>query len=178
MSERDDRPGKAAGHQAPSSSQAHTDILAMLNKDAASEAPERGATLVAFYAQFVENEVDWEDSALHIIYRVGERWTAFILSILKCGTFRHSELLRIINFFSSNIDAPAISQRILTQKLRVLERDGLLMRIVWPTVPPRTDYSLTPLGKQLADMMDALVEWCLRHKPEIEDAQQAFDARQ
>jgi DNA-binding HxlR family transcriptional regulator len=84
------------------------------------------------------------------------------------GPLRFNELKRMIG---------GISQRMLTLTLRGLERDGLLTRTVFPTIPPRVDYELTDLGRGLAQPVQALGKWAFEHLPEIEGARTSFDAR-
>jgi DNA-binding HxlR family transcriptional regulator len=81
---------------------------------------------------------------------------------------RFNELRRTIN---------AISQRMLTLTLRGLERDGLVVRTVYPTIPPRVEYKLTTLGRTLREPLGAVAEWVRTHRPAIEQAREAFDAR-
>jgi DNA-binding HxlR family transcriptional regulator len=71
-----------------------------------------------------------------------------------------------------------ISQRMLTLTLRGLERDGLLTRTVYPTIPPRVEYTLTPLGRSLSKPVASLGDWALKHREEIEAAKREFDRRE
>jgi DNA-binding HxlR family transcriptional regulator len=70
-----------------------------------------------------------------------------------------------------------ISQRMLTLTLRQLERDGIINRKIYPTVPPKVEYWLTPLGQTLLDTMQSLVDWTITHREEIVSARDAYDAR-
>jgi len=88
--------------------------------------------------------------------------------ILAEGPCRFNALKRMID---------GISQRMLTLTLRGLERDGLVTRTVFPTVPPRVDYALTELGRSLCEPVIALGTWATDHRAEIDAARQAFDAR-
>jgi DNA-binding HxlR family transcriptional regulator len=92
--------------------------------------------------------------------------SVLIVSRLGEGPMRFNELKRTIG---------GISQRMLTLTLRNLERDGLLTRTVFPTVPPRVDYVLTPLGRSLLVPVSALGDWALKNRARIEGAQSAFD---
>ncbi|MCA6122720.1 helix-turn-helix transcriptional regulator [Bradyrhizobium sp. WSM 1704] len=103
-----------------------------------------------------------------VLSRVGDKWSVLVIMLLIDGPRRFNELKRMIN---------GISQRMLTLTLRGLERDGLLTRTVFPTVPPRVDYELTALGRGLAKPVRALGEWAFAHLPEIEGARSRFDAR-
>jgi DNA-binding HxlR family transcriptional regulator len=103
-----------------------------------------------------------------VLSRVGDKWSVFVIMMLMDGPKRFNELKRMIN---------GISQRMLTLTLRGLERDGLVTRTVFPTIPPRVDYELTDLGRGLAKPVKALGEWAFAHLPEIEGARGKFDAR-
>lgn len=101
-----------------------------------------------------------------VLARIGDKWSVLIVSRLGEGPRRFNELKRTIG---------GISQRMLTLTLRNLERDGLITRTVFPTVPPRVDYALTSLGRSLLVPVSALGDWALKNRPKIEDAQRAFD---
>jgi len=103
-----------------------------------------------------------------VLERVGEKWALTVISELGKGTRRFSELRR---------DIPGISQRMLTSTLRGLERDGLVRRTVYPVVPPRVDYALTPLGETLLDTVLKLINWALEHVDDIDEARRRYDAR-
>ena len=103
-----------------------------------------------------------------VLARVGDKWSVFVIMMLGDGPKRFNELKRQIG---------GISQRMLTLTLRGLERDGLITRTVFPTIPPRVDYELTDLGRGLWKPVQALGEWVFQHKDQIEDARQKFDAR-
>ena len=104
-----------------------------------------------------------------VLARIGEKWSVLIIMNLSDGPRRFSELKRSID---------GISQRMLTLCLRGLERDGLVKRTVYPVVPPRVDYELTPLGHSLREPVIALGNWAQRHLTEIYDARVAFDQRE
>ncbi|KPG00236.1 transcriptional regulator [Rhodopseudomonas sp. AAP120] len=103
-----------------------------------------------------------------VLSRVGDKWTVLVIMLLRERPRRFNELKRMVG---------GISQRMLTLTLRGLERDGLVTRTVFPTVPPRVDYELTPLGHGLSQPVQALGTWALEHLPEIETARRAFDER-
>ena len=103
-----------------------------------------------------------------VLGRVGDKWSVLIISRLGDGTCRFNELKRMIG---------GISQRKLTLTLRGLERDGLVTRTVFPTVPPRVEYELTALGHSLREPVDALAQWALEHQPEIATANRLYDQR-
>lgn len=103
-----------------------------------------------------------------ILDRIADKWTTLVIGILSTRpTVRFTELRRAIE---------GISQKMLTQTLRELERDGLVTRTVFATVPPRVDYALTPLGRTLGEPLHALETWATQHMGAIRDAQQRFDA--
>jgi len=103
-----------------------------------------------------------------VLARVGDKWSVFVIMMLGDGPKRFNELKRMIG---------GISQRMLTLTLRGLERDGLITRTVFPTIPPRVDYELTNLGRGLSKPVQALGEWVFQHKQEIESAREKFDGR-
>jgi DNA-binding HxlR family transcriptional regulator len=101
-----------------------------------------------------------------ILDRIGDKWSLYIIATLNDGSRRFNELKREIE---------GISQRMLTLTLRGLERDGLVTRTVFPTIPPRVDYALTPLGATLLEPVMALVMWAEKNKQPIEEARERFD---
>ncbi len=101
-----------------------------------------------------------------ILQRIGDKWTVLIIILLGNGSLRFSELRKQV----SNI-----SQRMLTFTLRGLERDGLVTRTVTPTVPPRVDYALTPLGYSLLEPLNSLGTWAKENADDIARAQVQFD---
>lgn len=124
----------------------------------------------------LEQNVRPESPTLHMWQIIGDRWAPLILFILSTGTFRHSELQRVVNVFSEMSDATPISQRVLTLKLRMLERDGFLTRTVWPIVPPRADYALTPLGQSLIQLLEQVVSWSEKNGAKMVAAQRNYDS--
>lgn len=107
--------------------------------------------------------------AREMLARIGDKWSVSVIHLLDdAGTMRFNEL-------RSNVDG--ISQRMLTVTLRGLERDGLVTRKVYPEVPPRVEYSLTPLGRTLRQLVRGLVEWSGAHLEEVDAARAAYDAR-
>jgi len=103
-----------------------------------------------------------------VLQRIGDKWSMLIVSKLSDGTMRFSELRREI---------PSISQRMLTLSLRGLERDGLVMRTVTPSIPPRVDYELTSLGESLRVPICALSDWAIENIGTIHAAQAIYDGR-
>jgi DNA-binding HxlR family transcriptional regulator len=102
-----------------------------------------------------------------VLARVGGKWTVLVVSTLGDGPKRFNELRRALG---------SISQRMLTLTLRALERDGLVTRTMFPTIPPRVDYELTKLGRSLLEPVSALGTWARRNRPVIQDARRRFDA--
>jgi DNA-binding HxlR family transcriptional regulator len=100
--------------------------------------------------------------------RVGDKWSVFVIMLLGDGPRRFNEIKRMVG---------GISQRMLTLTLRGLERDGLVTRTVFPTIPPRVDYELTDLGRGLWQPVEALGKWAKENQTEIEDARARFDRR-
>ncbi|MFG2004453.1 winged helix-turn-helix transcriptional regulator [Spirillospora sp. NPDC048911] len=100
---------------------------------------------------------------------IGNKWVSLVVVALGLeGPMRYSEL-------AARIDG--VSQKMLTQTLRGLERDGLLTRTVTPSVPVRVDYELTPLGLSLLDTIRHLKEWAETHMPEVDRAREKYDER-
>jgi DNA-binding HxlR family transcriptional regulator len=102
-----------------------------------------------------------------ILARVGDKWTVLVVGVLGGGAKRFSEIRRALG---------SISQRMLTLTLRGLERDGLVTRTVFPTIPPRVDYELTKLGRSLLKPVNGLGLWARQNRAVIEDARRRFDA--
>lgn len=98
---------------------------------------------------------------------IADKWSVLVLGALMTGTLRHAELRRRIE---------GISQKMLTQNLRYLERSGLVRREIFPEVPPHVEYSLTPLGATLAGPIAALVGWAEDHMHEVSDARAVTSA--
>lgn len=103
-----------------------------------------------------------------VLDRVGDKWSVYVIHLLGQGTHRFSELKRNI---------VGISQRMLTVTLRGLERDGLVERTIYPEVPPRVEYALTPLGQSLLSTVCDLLAWAETHRDEVEAARVVYDER-
>jgi DNA-binding HxlR family transcriptional regulator len=101
-----------------------------------------------------------------VLARIGDKWSVLVVSRLGEKPLRFNELRRSIG---------GISQRMLTLTLRGLERDGLITRTMFPTIPPRVDYALTPLGRDLLEPVSALGAWAIRNQEKIARAREAFD---
>jgi DNA-binding HxlR family transcriptional regulator len=103
-----------------------------------------------------------------ILGRVGDKWTVLIVMLLREGPRRFNDIKRTVG---------GISQQMLTRTLKNLERDGMVLRTVYPTVPPQVEYKLTPLGHSLAEPVIGLGEWAQRNMDEIEQQRAVYDRR-
>ena len=101
-----------------------------------------------------------------VLSRVGDKWTVLVVETLGPGPKRFNELRRGLG---------SISQRMLTLTLRALERDGLVTRTVFPTIPPRVDYELTRLGRSLLEPVNGLSAWARANRVAMETARRTFD---
>lgn len=101
-----------------------------------------------------------------ILSRIGDKWSVLVIMLLGEGPRRFNEIKRMVG---------GISQRMLTLTLRGLERDGLVTRTIFPTIPPRVDYELTELGHSLKEPVEHLGSWAFAHLPEIQSARERFD---
>ncbi|WP_278261622.1 helix-turn-helix domain-containing protein [Nocardia sp. AG03] len=106
--------------------------------------------------------------ARQLLDRIGDKWVSLTVNALADGPLRYSEL---------NQRLAGVSQKMLTQTLRNLERDGLLTRTVLPEVPVRVDYRLTPLGEELLPVMRTIKSWAEDHMDQVLRARAAYDAR-
>lgn len=103
-----------------------------------------------------------------VLARVGDKWTVLVVTFLGDGPKRFSELQRAV---------AGISQKMLTTTLRNLERDGFCTRKVFPTVPPRVDYELTKLGRDLLVPVRTLVDWAVTNRQRLEAARRRAEKR-
>lgn len=103
-----------------------------------------------------------------ILDRVGDKWTALVISNLAAGPLRFTEIKRRVE---------KISQRMLTDTLRGLERDGAVTRTVYPTIPPKVEYALTPLGETILEPVQALVRWAIDNRDQVARARERYDGR-
>jgi len=110
------------------------------------------------------------DALVHdLIGRVADKWTMLVLEVLgEHGTLRFTRLGNLVE---------GISQKMLTQTLRQMERDGLVRRTTYAVVPPRVEYTLTPLGESLGEAFCGVWLWAERHLDEVDAARNAFDVR-
>ncbi|MFF8725716.1 winged helix-turn-helix transcriptional regulator [Streptomyces sp. NPDC015171] len=101
-----------------------------------------------------------------LLGRLSDKWVGLVVSALRTGPRRYSDLGRRI---------AGVSPKMLTQTLRALERDGIISRTVTPSVPVRVDYALTPLGTSLAGLLSAVKDWAETHFDEVRDARERYD---
>ena len=101
-----------------------------------------------------------------LLDRLSDKWVSLVVSALSTGAMRYSDLTRKI---------AGVSPKMLTQTLRSLERDGILVRTVTPSVPVRVDYELTPLGHSLAVLLTAVKDWAETHIDEVHQARERYD---
>ncbi len=97
--------------------------------------------------------------------RIGDKWTVLVVGVLEQGPLRYNEIRRAVD---------GISQRMLTLTLKQLERDGLVTRTMYATIPPRVDYELTELGKRLMVPLRSLYDWAVKHRPAMLAARKKF----
>ena len=102
-----------------------------------------------------------------VLARVGDKWTILVVSELANGPRRFNEIRRALG---------SISQRMLTLTLRGLERDGLVTRTAFPTIPPKVEYELTRLGRSLIEPVSGIGLWARQNRAAIAEARQRFDA--
>ena len=103
-----------------------------------------------------------------VLARVGDKWSILVIHMLSRRTLRFSELKRSLG---------SISQKVLTTTLRGLERDGYVTRTLTPSIPPRVDYALTDLGRDVLVPVTALASWAFARRGQIEAARKSFDRR-
>jgi DNA-binding HxlR family transcriptional regulator len=101
-----------------------------------------------------------------VLARVGDKWTVLVVSMLGDGPKRFNEIRRALG---------SISQRMLTLTLRGLERDGLVTRTAYPTIPPRVEYELTKHGHSLLEPVSGLAVWARQNRAAIQEARRRFD---
>lgn len=103
-----------------------------------------------------------------VLDRIASKWTMLVILALSERSFHYAELQRRVQ---------GVTKKVLTQTLRALERDGLVRRHVHPTVPPRTEYELTELGRSLGQAVVGIRVWAYGNMPQIAKARDVFDAR-
>jgi DNA-binding HxlR family transcriptional regulator len=111
------------------------------------------------------NVLDPNCGSRRVLNLIADRWTALVIYALGRETRRYSDLERLIG---------GISQKMLTQTLRNLERDGIVVRTVYPVVPPHVEYALTPLGMTLIDVLASLCRWAQENLSAVEAAREQY----
>ena len=109
---------------------------------------------------------DMRYGSREVLSLMAEKWTILVLSALAYGVKRHGELKREIE---------GISQKMLTQTLRNLARDGLVERKAYPTTPPRVEYTLTPLGETFGELLKGICTWAEEHYDQIRQAREQYE---
>jgi DNA-binding HxlR family transcriptional regulator len=99
--------------------------------------------------------------------RIADKWTVLVIRRLAEGTLRFAQLRRAVE---------GISQKVLTNTLRGLERDGLVTRRIYASVPPRVEYTLTPLGRSLRDLVEGICCWAEANIDQVQEARAVYDA--
>jgi DNA-binding HxlR family transcriptional regulator len=105
-------------------------------------------------------------AAGQVLDRIGDKWTVMVVGTLSKGPMRFNAMMRVIG---------GVSHRMLTLTLRALERDGLVKRTAYPTIPPKVEYELTVLGRSLTGPLKTLANWAQRNRPAMEAARARFD---
>jgi DNA-binding HxlR family transcriptional regulator len=134
--------------------------------------PDLQAGVAALAAEMRQHGQGRHDPVREVAAMLGDRWTTLLLLVLGTGSWRHAALRRTVGQLSAE---GSISQRVLTLKLRALERNGFVARTTSGDVPPRVSYRLTPLGLGLAGQARRQIDWVIAHRGAIEAARQDFD---
>ena len=103
-----------------------------------------------------------------VLDRIGDKWTVMVVGALSKGPVRFNAIMRLIG---------GVSHRMLTLTLRGLERDGLVKRTAYATIPPKVEYELTEIGRSLIKPLKTLGAWALQNRPVVERARAKFDAK-
>jgi DNA-binding HxlR family transcriptional regulator len=114
-----------------------------------------------------------EDPMRELFARIGDKWSMLLLHLLRTGNYRHAVLRRLVSAVGNE---GRISQRMLTLRLRALERDGLIGRHIVPGHPPGVEYALSELGRLLLEQLDGVMQWIRDHLSEIRLARQRFES--
>jgi DNA-binding HxlR family transcriptional regulator len=102
-----------------------------------------------------------------VLDRIADKWTVLVLGLLQAETLRFNQLRRAVE---------GLSQKMLSQTLKALERDGLVTRRAFATVPVTVEYAITPLGRTLAAALSPLSDWAIQHFTEVARARARYDA--
>jgi DNA-binding HxlR family transcriptional regulator len=125
-------------------------------------------TNIAVRAREASNPHEACKAEVETLARIGDKWTVLVVGALAKGPIRYNEIRRRVE---------GISQRMLTLTLKGLEQDGLVIRTMYPTIPPRVDYELTDLGRKLIVPLRALAKWARENRPAMLAAREAFQRR-
>jgi DNA-binding HxlR family transcriptional regulator len=130
------------------------------------------AALETLVRSMARDGVQRDQPMREVFARIGDKWSTLLLHLLRTGSYRHAVLRRLV----STVGAEGrISQRMLTLRLRTLERDGLIERRVVPTThPPGVEYALTELGRSLSAQIESLMQWIRDHMAQILQARTRF----
>jgi DNA-binding HxlR family transcriptional regulator len=112
------------------------------------------------------NPFDKNCPTRQLLDRIGDQWTVLIVLLLRDGPLRFTEIGKRVE---------GISQKMLTQTLRSLVRDGMLSRTAYPVIPPRVEYELTALGRELVEPLSMLDNWARAHMDQVLEARDTFD---
>lgn len=134
--------------------------------------PAKAAAIAALAEEMQRNGGGRDDPVRSVMGLLGDRWSTLLLLVLATGEWRHAGLRRTTARLSAE---QAISQRVLTLKLRALEREGLVARHVTTDVPPRVSYTLTPLGRDLHSEVRRQIDWISQRRTQIAAARRCFD---
>ncbi|MEI9430179.1 winged helix-turn-helix transcriptional regulator [Mesorhizobium sp. Cs1299R1N3] len=115
---------------------------------------------------FVEHHPDECRAVGQILDRIGDKWTVMVVGALSNGPLRFNAIMREIG---------GVSHRMLTLTLRGLERDGLVTRTAYATIPPKVEYELTELGRSLIEPLRVLATWAIKHRPLMEQARAKYE---
>jgi DNA-binding HxlR family transcriptional regulator len=130
------------------------------------------ARLEALVRAMARDGVQRDQPMREVLARIGDKWSTLLLHLLRTGNYRHAVLRRLVSAVGAE---GRISQRMLTLRLRALERDGLLVRRVVPdTHPPGVEYALTELGQSLTAQIESLMQWIRDHMARILQARESF----
>jgi len=115
----------------------------------------------------LSNPYDRNCPTRQLLDRIGDQWTVLIVGALKDGPLRFTEI-------GHRVDG--ISQKVLTQTLRSLVRDGILTRTAYAVIPPKVEYELTTLGRNLSEPLEMLDQWAREHMTAVQQSRDAYDA--
>lgn len=128
----------------------------------------------AFAEEINKGGVSRQDPVRSILSRIGDRWSALLLMLLRLGPLRHGALRRLSNLVR-HPDEPELTQRIMTLRLRDLERDGVVSRTVIPDTVTRVEYALTPFGADVMERVAALNYFLLEERKTVLEARMRFE---